>query len=887
MEGYIPPADAASPGSESNQLREQTTPGQQPVFRATPGEVYATTRPSTTDHNFNNPDPRRDTFSNEDVIAGQLDFLTRQRDSVTSSTRHIRNVLDMSDPAHSAPGSDFLLAAEYVVGGNMYDVGEVLDANSFPELEQERNLRIADILRNMHQQRNPPQSFIPKIAPTNRPSVGMTRDSLVRQENLRLWKEEIFNASFYYTGEPDDPVRLGVNKLRMADGRVFRKDRSVDQRFVTLHIDTIIRDTAATVSSRRLSRPLRLEESDDSVSTPLEQRETAPVTRGREKLPTAVDNFSVLSGGSDGNDEKSSSVLPETADPLHRNKPMPSPVQLHGSEWILRVEMRSTKIDRTSLPQPLDVSAFHNHTVVEEGTRIDKKTPFLKGPSNRYPFKSVSVRSYRIMLTDLVAHWCRGPTADQNVYLFACWDSDFQNDFIRRWRAQCSAALSHPHRQDGRYIETYQKYTAAQFGAMSAINLVHLVYICLLPLRKGKEGQAHECMFTAVKEVVNDEIGYLVERYTAYMKNGIIDFLSNYNIVTEAIFLAMSEIEYAIRVYEWWMNVGWFDVFPAGESASRSQCFTHILDAALTKASTPQFDLYGLWHHWDVKLALRTARPRHVSTYLAAKRSKQQLQQAYFEPLHTFLPSLLNLPKPPYTVRDQNPRTDVGRDRIFQKNTADDARPFRTPRPTPDKSHTSRFNNMSADGGLLDETQVDITATDTDTTSTETDGEPSSSVTQTTSTLSPVSVDLEAPEVIARLAALVSSHMKMDAVGTSKYTSPSSSPWSSSATPVKETDRVPRDKTACYNVLVAGKCNRSDTECRYSHDQKVITEAKTQCMARWKSGQKTPFSNLSVLDRYFPRQDGIDDPTGYSDDSRESVYQYFDSVADSAANSNY
>jgi len=73
----------------------------------------------------------------------------------------------------------------------------------------------------------------------------------------------------------------------------------------------------------------------------------------------------------------------------------------------------------------------------------------------------------------------------------------------------------------------------------------------------------------------------------------------------------------------------------------------------------------------------------------------------------------------------------------------------------------------------------------------------------------------------------------------------------------------------------------------YSHDQRIITEAKTQCMARWKSGEKTPFSNLSVLDRYFPKQDGIDDSTGYSDNSRESVYQYFDSVADSAANSDF
>ena len=211
---------------------------------------------------------------------------------------------------------------------------------------------------------------------------------------LKTW---YYNTSFYHTREPIHPVRVRSYKLKMADGRVFRRDQSIDQRFVTLHIDTIIRDATVAHSSRRLSRPLRLEKNDDSDSTSPEQRETATVARRREDLPTAADNVSVLSEIG-GNDERSSLVLPETADPLNKNKPMDSPIHLHGSEWILRVEMRTTKLDRTSLPQPLDVSAFHNHTVVEEGTRIDKKTPFVKGSTNRYSFKTVSVRSYRIIV---------------------------------------------------------------------------------------------------------------------------------------------------------------------------------------------------------------------------------------------------------------------------------------------------------------------------------------------------------------------------------------------------------------------------------------------------------------------------------------------------------
>ena len=248
MEGYISPADVAAPGSRSDQ-REQTTPAQ-PEFRATSGEMYSTTRPSLTNTNFDDPDPRRDTFSNEDVIAGQLDEVTRQGEFVTSLTH---NLLNMSNPSYSAPGADFLLAAEYVVGGITYEAGEVLDGNSFPDLEAERNARISEILRNLHQQRNSSKQFIPKVMPTSRPSAGMTRDSFIRQENLRLWKEELFNASFVNTGDPNRPVRVNVKKLTMQDGRVFRKGQSVDSRFVTLHIESIIRETTRPESSRRLS----------------------------------------------------------------------------------------------------------------------------------------------------------------------------------------------------------------------------------------------------------------------------------------------------------------------------------------------------------------------------------------------------------------------------------------------------------------------------------------------------------------------------------------------------------------------------------------------------------------------------------------------------------
>ena len=303
MEEYIPPVEAAAPGDQDNP--RETDPN---LSRS--GAAFGEMQlfgPSMANSNFDDPDSRRDTFSNEDAIVGQLDDVIRQREFVSSPMLGRRNVLDMSNPSHSAPGADFLLAAEYVVGGVTYDVGEVLDANSFPDLESERNRRISEILRNLHRQRNTPPRFVPKALPINRPSVGMTRDSFIREENLRRWKEELFDASFYHTNEPNNPVRVRVSKLKTADGRVFRKGQSIDQKFVTLHIDSTIRDTTRADSSRRLSRPLRSAEETDSVSSPPVRRETAPTTRGRQELPTPADNVSVLSGGSGGsggNDER-------------------------------------------------------------------------------------------------------------------------------------------------------------------------------------------------------------------------------------------------------------------------------------------------------------------------------------------------------------------------------------------------------------------------------------------------------------------------------------------------------------------------------------------------------------------------------------------------------
>ena len=193
------------------------------MFAATSGEMLPDT-PSIAgsrllDEDFDSQDPRRETFSNEEALAHPPN-----RDGLESVSvykpRHNSAVLDMSNPTYSVPGADFLLATEYIVGGEVYDAGEVLDGSAFPELQAERNERITEILIDIHRQKTSPEPFVPKILHRGRPSVGMTDDSWLREENWRLWKEELFDKYFISPTDPNEPVRVKVSRLAMLDGRV-------------------------------------------------------------------------------------------------------------------------------------------------------------------------------------------------------------------------------------------------------------------------------------------------------------------------------------------------------------------------------------------------------------------------------------------------------------------------------------------------------------------------------------------------------------------------------------------------------------------------------------------------------------------------------------------
>ena len=80
--------------------------------------------------------------------------------------------------------------------------------------------------------------------------------------------------------------------------------------------------------------------------------------------------------------------------------------------------------------------------------------------------------------------------------------------------------------------------------------------------------------------------------------------------------------------------------------------------------------------------------------------------------------------------------------------------------------------------------------------------------------------------------------------------------------------------------FVDGTCPR-ENECRYSHDSKIINEARLACMSRWKAGTSTVLSNLSVLDEAFPLDTGSG-LQAYSQEERNCVYEYVEETVAAA-----
>jgi hypothetical protein len=101
---------------------------------------------------------------------------------------------------------------------------------------------------------------------------------------------------------------------------------------------------------------------------------------------------------------------------------MPSPIATEKGHHIYRRE----HIDSTtSLPERLPIvtpaSFFRTDAALSQidGTTLfEKRRPFLHGPTNRYKFDALTFGAFRVMMSDLIAHWRGGPRVEDVIHSF-------------------------------------------------------------------------------------------------------------------------------------------------------------------------------------------------------------------------------------------------------------------------------------------------------------------------------------------------------------------------------------------------------------------------------------------------------------------------------------
>ena len=105
---------------------------------------------------------------------------------------------------------------------------------------------------------------------------------------------------------------------------------------------------------------------------------------------------------------------------------------------------------------------------------------------------------------------------------------------MRCWQAQCADSKHHPHRRDGKYIDLYSHFDAQHFASMTAGVMIYLMFIALMPRRM--EGSERDCLIPKLQELVDDEIGFFLSRYSQFAQNGVYGYLSNLSTITSGWF---------------------------------------------------------------------------------------------------------------------------------------------------------------------------------------------------------------------------------------------------------------------------------------------------------------------------------------------------------------
>jgi hypothetical protein len=537
-------------------------------------------------------------------------------------------------------------------------------------------------------------------------------------------------------------------------------------------------------------------------------------------------------GDDDGDDDPSISESLTTestksgcSDPDNRGKSMPSPFERHRERWCLRAHMiRSLDKERVQQQYRLDVTDFDRS--IPSGTRgtttyNQQKQQFPYGLSNKYSFSQVNHSGYRVIVQHLAAHWTKGcERADFNVFLWHAFTPEFKKHFRTRFAEQLRESKHHEnqHRLDGNYLNRAKVPSEEELSSMNAIDLLPLLYICLMPTQW--QGKSPTSLITLTKELITDEIAHYKSHNSQYL-GGLITYLGNYEIATSELFMALDEIEKAMLTMEWWVQ-RWFPVRPVG---SNKMTFQIILDKALDDTSTG-INLYGIYSLWqESQPAYR--QPQHFSHILRTKRELMEAERTTVTPVSSLLMRLLSMPtrmRDPAMEGTSRPASEEAKQVKFVPRG-----PFSPPldraKPAAGWGAKPAGRNLHALHGVFED--MDMTAGDHE------------------------DEDLHEPdeqEDEVQAATPLASLNSTGANGMSGQRPTNDSKLRSSDLSGK----------ACDKMVLRGACYANTAgSCPWDHKQSVVEAARKACIDEWKRSNKdsrgTIAHNLNVMQAAFNR----------------------------------
>ena len=426
------------------------------------------------------------------------------------------------------------------------------------------------------------------------------------------------------------------------------------------------------------------------------------------------------------------------------------------------------------------------------------------------------------------------------------------------------------------YIELYGHFDEQHFASMTASNILYPLFISLMPRRK--DGSGRDSLYPKLEALADDEIANFIDKHAAYARKGLYGYLANLTIITDAWFAALAEIKHIAQIMEWWLDEGWIRVFP--KNPDRNRCFTYALEKAYARYSNNSLNLYGLWSMWDVPLI--KGRP-HLSHFIAAKKAEAVCISGHLTPLHSYMPKFMDMaPLPPHLQKLSSHGSDGSANTPTTVTTASSSKKH---------GHSSgkkvNFGSIRHNQNTLDQSPATSSSASTITCTNDWDIQDDSSLVS----------DPANEKLIAQLTALVAAtsigqprtpasqsqrapertrtahgDREVNDVKVSSRTSYGDTRDTRSQRPDAPMDR------ACYSYFVHGTCPRAD-ECRYSHDEQVVNDARLACMTKWQIGTKTVFSSFSVVNDNFPLEGETNSGCGYSQAKRNSVYEYMEEIA--------